>query len=214
MATIVVVGAALSTLPALGAPSAYAATSKNLVRNGTAERGAGSTTGGVVPVPGWADKTGASFTVVQYGAGGGYPSATDPGPKNRGKNFFAGGPSDPSDSIAATQTDALKPYTTAIAGGGVGFELSAFLGGYGSQGDAATVEIDFLDKHQLVLSTSTIGPVTPAARKNLTGLLKRSAAGSVPVGSVKVLVLLTLHRAEGAYNDAYADNLSLTLTGI
>jgi len=36
----------------------------------------------------------------------------------------------------------------------------------------------------------------------------------VPVGAVKVLVQLTLNRAEGGYNDGYADDLSLTLTGV
>jgi len=110
----VVVAALLGVLPALDAP-AYAATSKNVIKNGNAEKGAGSTDGSTVPVPGWTETAGTTFTAVQYGASGGFPAATDPGPNNRGKNFFAGGDDDPSDSIVASQTDSLKPYAAATS---------------------------------------------------------------------------------------------------
>jgi hypothetical protein len=205
---------ALPALPALGTASAYAATSKNLIKNGTAEAGEGSADGSTVPVPDWTMKKGTTFTAVQYGPGGGFPTATDPGPKRRGLNFFAGGQSDVSNTIVATQTDSLKAYATAIAGGAVTFKLSGFLGGYSTQKDRATVELAFKDAHGMILSTAAIGPVTVAKRKGLTGLLARSATGSVPVGAVKVQVTLRFVRVSGSYNDGYADNLSLTLSGV
>jgi hypothetical protein len=36
----------------------------------------------------------------------------------------------------------------------------------------------------------------------------------VPKSARSVVVQLVLHRLDGGYNDAYADNLSLTLNGV
>jgi hypothetical protein len=207
----VVLAAALGTLPVLGTPAASAATSKNLIKNPGAEKAAGSTDGSVVPVPGWTVTTGTMFTAVQYGASGGFPVATDPGPKNRGKNFFAGGDDG---TVVASQTDSLKNDATAIAGGGVTFKLSGFFGGFGSQEDNALVEVDFKDKHGVTLFSTVVGPVTAEERNDVTGLLKRSTSGSVPIGSVKALVQLSINRTSGTYNDGYADALSLTLVNV
>src|SRR5689334_13012378 len=58
----------------------------NLVVNGDAEVGPGSPTGDVVAsIPGWT--TSGNFTAVQYGSTD-YLTTTDPGPADRGNNFF------------------------------------------------------------------------------------------------------------------------------
>src|SRR5437016_2979789 len=49
----------------------------NLLVNGNAETGPNSATGNPVAVPGWT--TSSLFTVIPYGAAGGYPLASDPG---------------------------------------------------------------------------------------------------------------------------------------
>jgi hypothetical protein len=207
----IIAGSALLAVPSIGMQPAGAATSKNLIKNGTAEKGTGGT-GAVVPVPGWTQTTGSTFTAVTYTAGGGFPDGTSPGPTNRGLNFFAGGPGDA--TAIAEQTVRLKPYATAIAGGGVTFDLTGYLGGFSTQNDQASVEIQFKDRHGVTLQSDTIGPVDATNRGGLTGLLLRGANGSVPVDAKTVLVRLVLVRTDGTYNDGYADNLSLKLSGV
>jgi hypothetical protein len=81
--------AAAGLTAALAAPGG-AATSPNLIKNAGAEGAAGSTNGSVVPVPKWTITTGTTFTAVQYGASGGFPTTSGPGlPTKKGKNFFA-----------------------------------------------------------------------------------------------------------------------------
>jgi hypothetical protein len=185
--------------------------SANLVYNGNAEAAAGSSDGSVVTVPDWTITTGTGFTAVQYGASGGFPAATDPGPAQRGANFLSGGPSD-GVSTATQQRILSTKFLAPIDAGTVIFTLQGFLGGFSSQEDNATVRVDWMNGHGVVLGSSTIGPVTAANRANLTGLKLRKATGSVPVKTRRVLITLTLSRESGSYNDGYADNLSLKIT--
>src|SRR5581483_4382856 len=68
------------TAPAFGA---------NLIFNGDAESGLSAPTGVELEyIPGWI--TTSAFTTVPYGLSG-FAQATDPGPANRGVNFFGGG---------------------------------------------------------------------------------------------------------------------------
>ena len=83
--------AASQLSPASPALVSAAALGTNLIVNGDAESGAGSTDGSIVFVPGW-DRVGNWATVVQYGSPAGFPAASSAGPANRGANFFAGGP--------------------------------------------------------------------------------------------------------------------------
>jgi hypothetical protein len=205
---------ALSLVFVGGTASAVATTTKNLIKNGNAEKAAGSSDGSVVAVPGWTDSTGATFTAVQYGAGGGFPTSASPGPTGRGLNFFAGGPADPLATIVAVQTVKLGTFKTAIDGGNVSAKLVGWLGGFSTQRDQAFVEVDFKDAHGNFLSSLSIGPVTDADRAGVTGLLKRQASALVPVKARTAFVQLSLTRVDGSYNDGYADNLALTLTGV
>ncbi len=199
----------------VGAVPASAAT-KNLILNGNAESGAGSSTGAVVPVPDWTDSTGTSFTAVKYGAtGDGFLTATSPGPKNRGVNFFAGGPNDPNDSIVATQTVNLAPFVNSIKTGHVTAKLAGWLGGSGTRTDEAFVELDFKNsKGFLVGSSMTLGPVTEADRGGKTELVQQSDAAAVPKSARSAFVQLSFGREAGqTYNDAFADDISLKLAG-
>ncbi len=92
------------------------------------------------------------------------------------------------------------------------FSLSAYLGGFFDQDDNAVLSIIF-ERGGQVLGSAQIGPVLAADRGNLTGLLPRSTSGSVPAGTRQVRIVLQMTRAPYFfYNDAYADNLSLTLS--
>jgi hypothetical protein len=208
-----VTGSMLVAAPAIGSPPAWAATSKNLIKNGTAERGPGGDGNTAVTVPNWTRSEGQSFTVITYGLGGGLQTDS-PGPRSPGVQYFAGGPDDSSNTNIAEQTESLRPYAAAIAGGAVHFTLQAYLGGFSSQDDNASVVIGFRDKHGTVLASTTIGPVMAIDRTDITELVKRHALGTVPAGAKTVLVQLIMVRTAGTYNDGYADNLSLTLTGI
>lgn len=204
------ISAALIALPE--AASAVTTAPKNLIRNPGAEAGPGSPDGSTVTVPDW-NITGA-FTAVQYGAAGGFPTAADPGPKNRGANFFAGGPDNGSgdnDVSTAVQTDSLKAYKQIIASGAK-FTFKAWLGGYANQDDNATVQVAWYTSKGTLTGSATLGPVTAADRQDETGLVLQSITNVIPAGSAKAVVSLVMTKEEGSYNDGYADNLSLTVT--
>jgi hypothetical protein len=215
MRSLVACAAAAATLAcgiAVAAPASAATrvTGPNLIRNGNAEAAPGSNNGGIVAVPSWTLADGSQFTAIQYGASGGFPSPTDPAPKNRGANFFGGGP-DSAVSIA-TQTRPLADYRAAIDAGTAKFTLVGYLGGFQLQGDNATVEVDWLSGTGKTLGTASIGPVTPDDRAGVTGLFKRSVRGAVPMKARQALITVTLTRSEGSYDDGYADNLSLKVS--
>ncbi len=211
LVTIGALGAAVAqALPASAGVHPFVVT-KNLILNGNAEAAPGSANGSTVPVPKWTLSTGTTtFTAVQYAAGGGFPDPASPGPRNRGANFFAGGPGEELD--VAVQSRSLNPYAESIDAETATFVLSGYLGGFSSQGDNAVVRVQWLNGHGTLLSTATIGPVTAADRNSVTGLLYRTVSGSVPAKARKAVTILTLTRLEGSYNDGYADNLSLKLT--
>ncbi len=200
-----------SVTPAVAAPaSTLAALGVNLIVNGDAETGASATDNvGVQRPNGWV--VSGSLTQVQYGSRGGFPSSSTPGPADRGAALFAGGPS----NLNATGTQAidLTGDAASVDGGGLGFTLAGYLGGFAAQGDNATLTVSFQDDYGKDLATASIGPVTSADRGFATGLLARSGSGVVPVGARKAQVVLLFTRTEGAYNDGYADNLSLVLGG-
>jgi uncharacterized protein (TIGR03382 family) len=182
----------------------------NVIANGDAEAGPGSADGfAAVVVPSWSAS--ATFIAIQYGAPGGFPLSTDPGPPARGSNFFAGG--NASALTTVTQLANLSADAAPIDTGTVTYALSGYLGGFSSQDDNATLTVAFQNAASTTLGTATIGPVTAADRGSATGMLLRTAAGTVPAGTRQALITLTLTRVSGTYNDGYADNLSLVLSG-
>ncbi|HEV1998259.1 MAG TPA: serine/threonine-protein kinase, partial [Candidatus Dormibacteraeota bacterium] len=125
----------------------------NLVVNGNAEQGSGATSIAQVVKPDhWT--TSGSFTVLKYGSPD-FPTATDPGPPDRGDYFFAGGPD--SSQSRATQTIDLSGGSGGIDSGGKQYTLSAYLGGFGGQADSATVSVRFEDASGHDLAEALMG---------------------------------------------------------
>lgn len=185
----------------------------NLIGNGDAEvSAAAQATAVAVAVPNWTVTVGA-VTIVPYGAAGGYPSTvTNLVPAAHGSNFFAGGPSSPASQ--ATQALNLAAAAAAIDSGGVRFYLSGDFGGFLAQNDAAKLSVTFLDGAQVAIGgATTIGNFNAAYRGNQTGLFGTVATGAVPVGARYAQVTLDMTRTDGDYNDGYADNLRLVLSG-
>jgi hypothetical protein len=182
---------------------------KNLIVNGDAEQGAGSNDGSeITNIPGWT-KIG-HFTVVQYGASGGFSDDTSPGPANRGKNYFVGGPNNP--QSAATQSIDVSALASKIDHDKLVFTFSTYLGGYESQNDAMTLSATFQSATGAVLRHVVMGPVMAKDRSAITGLIPRQTQGKVPVGTRSVLVKMLVIRTDGSYNDGSADNLSLVFS--
>lgn len=184
----------------------------NLIINGNSEVGSSSKTAyDVVSTPGWTETS--NFNVVRYNtrsSAGDFPSSTDPGPSDRGKNFFAGGPSNSNSS--ATQLIDVSAYAGDIDSGNVRFNLAGYLGGFAEQGDNAILRATLTNGRCNTIETKSIGPVTAGTRNRQTGLLLRSISGILPIGTRQIRLLLQMTRTAGSYNDGYADNLSLTLT--
>jgi hypothetical protein len=186
----------------------------NLIFNGDAEHSTGYTdAGGNAGIAGWTD-TGA-MTVVCYGSPQGFPRLDDPGPPDRGRNFFCGGKTAESEIRQVIDVADLAP---AIDGGLVTYELSGWFGGYLDQRDLASLTARFLDEGGGELDRVEVGPVTLQERRaeiggqgdGLTGLLLRSARGPVPAGARRISLILFAETAAGD-NDGYADALSLVL---
>ena len=198
----------VAVVVAVGA-SAHTSAVPNLIENGGADLGpAVSDASGVVStIPNWT-RTG-SFTVVKYGAPGGFPDAAVSQTIGGKTNFFAGGPSNP--KSGATQVVNVTRYKAAIDAGKRTATLSGFLGGYSSQADALAVTATFLSATGKTLGVLRIGPVTVSQRNSMTTLLQKSASKLVPKTTRSIQVKLTAARTSGSYNDGYADSLALTL---
>jgi hypothetical protein len=181
----------------------------NLILNGNADAAAGSSTGNVVVVPNWTPTSGA-FTAIPWGAAGGYPNNTDPGPSDRGANFFAGG-NGAAVSTATQQID-LSANAGDINAGNVVYNLTGYFGGFSSDNDNATLTATFFNSSNTNLSAVTTGDVTASDRSNATGLLLRSASGIIPVNATRVVLTLTMTRFNGNSNDGYADSLDFRCT--
>ncbi len=180
----------------------------NLVFNGDAEYGRGFNSNGTQQyAAGWNDPGPGGITEINYLAAGGFPSLSDPGPADRGQNFFSGGLNATS---TMTQRIDVSNLASLISGGEVRFVLSAWLGGYLDQNHTATVVAHFLDATNAEISSAQLAPVTAAERGNLTQLIFREQLGSLPAETRSVFLELTAVRATGE-NDGYADNISLEL---
>ena len=198
----------------------------NLIVNPNAEDGPASSTGDLVSsIPGWTSSS--TFTVAPYDTPAGttgFPKTTDPGPPDRGLQFFAGGSNVPAPVFAtvtstATQEIDVSANASQINSESVGYQLSAYLGGYVTQPDNARVRLNFFRDTNL-LGTTNLGPVTTADRDPdaggsktpVTALLFRSKTGQVPIGTTRIQVQLIMTKFSGGNsNDGYADNLSLSL---
>src|SRR5690349_14112652 len=162
-----------------------------LIVNGAAEQG----------LTGWLVVAGAPV-VLRYDTGQGYPGPADPGPPQRGSSFFGGGDT----PLSTLRQSVTLPRRSSQ------FAVSAWLGGYASQQDGARLSVEFLDAGGTPRGLVVLGPVTAEERSGRTGLLERSARGTVPPGSRTAVVTLQMTRSGGGTsNDGYADNISFTV---
>ena len=212
--TTVAVGAGAVAVAGAAAVAAYVVVTNalfghNLVVNGNAEQGSGATTTNVSDIVrpnGWSTK--GNFSVVKYGTSP-LMTASDPGPPDRGDYFFAGGPD--TSTSSATQTIDLSGGSGGIDSGGKKYDLSGWLGGFGGEGDTATVEATFEDAAGHSLEVARIGPVTDLTRGGKTAMIKSEHKGDVPRGARKVVLKISMNRTDGNYDDGYADDISLIL---
>lgn len=180
----------------------------NLLPFGNAEGLAGGDGSVSVPWPGW--KISGRLTITRWDTANGYPVATDPGPEDRGANFFSGGP----DSASSTATIRMElPVSPArIDAGQVVAELSGWFGGFQGQDDSASLKATFLTSAGAELESMRVGGFTAEQRQGLTALLPDLATLVVPTNARLIEVVLELKRsANVGFNDGYADNLSLIL---
>lgn len=181
----------------------------NLIANPGAEDGPGGTGGPVASIPGWHVLDG-SATVIRYDADSGYPRLSDPGPSQRGRQFFGGGPV-PRTRLAQ---DIVLPDPSGIDKARVRFSFSGWLGGCAGQQDGARLSLEFRNRSGNPTGLVVLGPATSADRSSLTGFVERRATGTVPPYSRWARIVLLFTRTGGSSNDGYADELTLTLTGV
>ncbi len=190
---------------------AHAQFGSNLLVNPGADDSTGSADNfAACRAPGWSF-TGTA-TVARWAVGAGFPTIASPGPVVRGPNFFSGG----NNGALSTFSQLLDVSSAAatIDAGQARVVLAGHFGGFSSQNDHAELEVAFLD----AANTQTGGLATPQVlatqRSSLTGLLRRETFTTLPVGTRRLRATLVLTRAEGSYNDGYADSLALTLVPI
>jgi Ca2+-binding RTX toxin-like protein len=154
-------------------------------------------------------------TAVYYGTNV-FPSSAESARIAGQTSFFAGG----LDSGQPNQNRAILKQTISVAGfgpelyaGNVRATVSGCLGGFGSQEDAADLTLYRTSDAAITIVAGT-SKVTAADRGNVTKLLPKSVSATIPGETTGLFVQVDMDRAPGAgssYNDAYADNLSLTL---
>ncbi len=189
-----------------GLPLPPASFGVNLIYNGDAE--SNSSTNDHTPNRGiawWFDPD--EVTLGGYGTAAEFPDIADPGPVERGDNFFLGG------ALTATMTQIVDVAALAedIDAGEADFVLSGWFGGTAAQEDSAWLSARFLDEDGSELGSAETGGVTAAERGSATGLLERWTAGVLPVDTRRVLFQLTSVAVQGQA-DGFADNLSFVLT--
>ena len=176
---------------------------KNLVVNGDAESGPGTSSAtAAASVPGWTISGAPS--VVLY-SGGSPLDNTSLGPTNRGKNYFVG---TNTAQAALTQKIDVSSAAAAIDAGTVTFDASAYLGG--SSPDTSSMTVTLQNATGGTISSFTLGPLS-ATDNTTTGLYFRRKIGPMPSGARTVQVEVDLIRSSGNNNDGAADNISFVL---
>ena len=94
----------------------------------------------------------------------------------------------------------------------VGFNLSAWLGGYGSQNDHVVVSVTFFNQTLDQINNQTNLPVVRASdRENKTKLVFRNVTGHVPTSTRFLKVTVEIILTDGTWNNGYVDNIALVL---
>ena len=176
-------------------PAARPLPAGNLLRDPGAEAGGA-----------WAFANG--FTRERYGTFP-FPSVAAGAALGGGGSFFAGGPAA---SATATQRVDVGGAGPEIDRGTATITLSGLLGGYRADADAGALEATFLDPAGAPIRTVALAAPSAAQRANATTLQPRTRTDAVPRLTRAVDVTLRATRAAGgSYDDAYFDNVALTL---
>ena len=202
-------------------PPAQPRISANLIQNPGAEASVGSDNGfPASSIPKWIRDTATGYpAIIKYGAvdqnGYAFVSQTDPGPTDRGDNFFAGGYSNTSynDIKIRQQIKLAADWLEATDTENVQFELEGWFGGYLSEYDTAFATVEFQDVNGNKLGSASTSEVFPSDRNNKTGLVRRATKGDFPQGTRSIQAELHMfnYGSLPSYNDGYADNLSFKL---
>jgi hypothetical protein len=179
----------------------------NIITNGGAEGGRAFPDGRLVKIKKWQVEGG--FTAIKYAKNPEFIEIKSPGPKKRGKNYFAGGLNNP--LAKATKTINVSSIAKTIDNNSVLFRMSGFFGGFSTHNDNAVLTAEFLDASAQPISQVSIGSVLAVDRQFKTMLLPRNVKGAIPAGARTIRLVLTMIRTDGNYNDASADDLSMVL---
>ena len=148
------------------------------------------------------------FARERYGAFP-FPSLAAGAALGGGTAFFAGGPGPSATAVQHVDVGSAGPE---IDRGTATVTLSGLLGGYRADADGGVLEATFLDPAGAPMGTVALAAPSPAERANATTLLPRARTDAVPPLTRAIDVTLRAARADGgAYDDAYFDNLGLTL---
>jgi len=190
-------------LPWHAATAQALTTTGNLIVDGSANAGYCTTDWtAATTMPGWTVNA-SSPDVICSSAGGFSWPGTAPGA------FFA--PGNQGDG-AMTQTISVSAAASAINAGGVTYNLSGWLGGWGSYAGYTAVTATFYNSAGGAVGTAASLPaVTAANRSDKNAFLARSATGTVPAGTTAIVVQVAF--VDSSDEAGYAANLSFTLTG-
>lgn len=182
----------------------------NLIINGDAELESPGR-----PTSGWTGGLQDFIIAVTYTAsspGPGIVTRTDPGPSERGLQYFA--TSSTSFEVNAWQSKDISSISQQVDTGAAGFTLSGYFGQLQGRDDRAILRLYFQYANGTEVTPSvSIGRVTSADLLGKAGLLYRSWSGLLPKGTRKLTFQLQMITPVQSGNaDAVADNLSLILS--
>ena len=195
---------------ALLASSAYAQIfGTNLVLNSGAESGAASSDQNrpVTNIPGWSRA--GNPDVVTWGSDGRLSKDNAPGPLNRGRNYFIGGPANASSGLS--QDIDVSSAASAIDAGTVSYAASAYLGGMANDRATAALLVTFLNSGGQTIGTITLGPVSDHDDSKVDGLFYRRQIGLVAATTRRINLSLQFTGGDSTYNLGAADNVSFVL---
>lgn len=204
---IVLAAAALASVAAAAPGATCGICGKNLIKNPSAEAGAGITAVGAFgAVPGWTNEAG-QFGAASYTFPNGWFSKTSKGSPKRGRNYFFGGTT--TEAVTAKATIGKQTIRLPAKAAGRKVTLGGWLGNYGAAptGNMTQVRAEFADASGAVLARLRIGNDTTISG---TDMAFRSRKGTVPRGATQVTIVVSFAGGNN-YKLAGADDLSLVL---
>ena len=141
---------------------------------------------------------------------GGLGAAAGGNPARGGTRLFAG--ADGSERSGLRQVVAIGPeWRAGIDAGRVKARLSALLGGRGRGDESAAAKVTYLDDRQRPLGNLALPSIGARERKGEATLVAVRANEYLPAGTAFIVVELEFGRVRLPSNDAFADNVELTL---